>query len=425
MTLRVYQSFVVGLAALAAAWAFTAHGIDSWQQVLFLGFLAIVAESLAVELALVGSVSLSYAIIFAAIVFGGPAAGALVAAIGSVSFKDIAEGKPVDRLVFNTGQYVLYAVSAGMVQVALGLQPLDGAATGSAVSGLWLAGSLLLALVMAIVNMGLVGIAISLYTGMTPFAVWRDAFRSYMLNFVALALLGLVLAQLLAISGIPGTLLIVVPFAVARQTFQVYGQQSEAYRETVRSLVTALEVKDPYTRGHSERVAWYARVVAEHSGLAESEVQRIEWAALLHDIGKVAIPTSTLVKPGPLTSEEHGAIRNHPSLAASILAEIDLLADIVPYVEMHHERVDGRGYPAGIKGDSLPLGARILAVADCFDAMTSSRAYRRALSYSDACSELRAAAGSQLDSGLVGILLEAVDESATARMYDVGRFRDA
>lgn len=421
MTLRVYQSVVVIGAALAAVWAFTVYGIDSWQQVLFLAVLAVIAESLAVELAPVGSVSLSYAIIFAAIVFGGPAAGALVAAIGSVSFKDIAEGKPIDRMVFNTGQYVLYALSAGLVQVALGLQALDGGSAGSAASGLWLAGSLLLALVMAVVNMGLVGIAISIYTGMTLLAVWRDAFRSYMLNLVALALLGLVLAQLLAISGIPGTLLIVVPFAVARQTFQVYGQQSEAYRETVRSLVTALEVKDPYTRGHSERVAWYARVVAERCELNETEVQRIEWAALLHDIGKVAIPKSTLIKPGRLTADEYAAICEHPSLAASILAEIDLLADIVPYVAMHHERIDGKGYPAQVRGEALPLGARILAVADCFDAMTSNRAYRKALAYSDACDELHSVAGSQLDAELVTILVESVDERTTVRMSDASR----
>lgn len=132
-------------------------------------------------------------------------------------------------------------------------------------------------------------------------------------------------------------------------------------------------------------------------------------AALLHDVGKVGVRTQTLTKPGGLDDDEWAEIREHPAIAASILSEIDYFAEIIPIISSHHERLDGQGYPNGSRGQEIPLGARMLAVADCFDAMTSCRAYRSGLGFEAARDELRRVAGTQLDGALVEALLSRVD----------------
>ena len=415
---NAYIAGVVALAVAGSVYVLSEFGAPAWDIALFLGVLILLGEWLAVDLPVVGSASLSFAGGFAAVVLGGPSMAVVVHAIGSISVRDIASGKPPLRMAFNTGQYVLVGVVAGLAQVALGVTPLLEAVPESTGSVVWFVGTMAVALVMAITNMVLVGIAISLDAGVPLLRVWRDWFSSYLPNLAALALLGIVLAQLVAVAGIPATLLIVVPFAVARQTFQVYSQQSEAYRETVKSLVTTLEAKDPYTRGHSERVAWYAREISEEIGLSDLEVQRIEWSALLHDIGKVAIARRTLTKPDKLSDEEYQRIKEHPTTAAEILAEIELLDEVIPYVAMHHERIDGRGYPEGVSGENLPLGARILAVADCFDAMTSDRAYRAGLSYAEAIEELNRVRDEQVDGELADALLRRIDSHTMGRLLE-------
>jgi len=424
MRSRLYVLGVVASAVGAVSYAAWQYGVTSPQTVLFLGVLALLTEWLAVDLPIVGSVSLTFALIYAAVLLGGPFDGAIVAIIGSISLRDVIARKPALRLVFNTGQYALLTVIAGLVQAALGLSPLELGGADMTSGAYWLAGSLAVAATLATLNMVLVGIAISLSTGIPVSRVWKESFQSYTVSLFVLVLLGLVLAQLINVAGLAGTFLVVLPFGVAWQTFQVYSQQSDAYRDTVRSLVTVLEAKDPYTRGHSERVAWYSRRVAEGLGLNEQEVQRVEWAALLHDIGKVAIPTATLVKPGQLTSSEYASVKEHPGLAVQILDGIELLGDVVPYVGAHHERPDSLGYPSGLSGDEIPMGARILSVADCFDAMTSDRSYRCARGFEDAVLELRAVSGSQLDPDCVEALLERIDEESVCRLLEGGGSED-
>lgn len=423
MKLRVYVWGVIFAAAFSWAAAFRLSPISDWRLVLplvvALGVLSFMAEWLAFRVPFGGTVSLSFAANYAAVLLGGPLAGAAVSLIGgALTPQDIAERKPPSRVLFNGAQISLAAlVSGGVFLLAGGVPLLSASETGQVATG-WLLSALLVAPIQAGVNLFLVAGAISLSRGAPFRETWMGILKLYSVSLFGLTLLGLVLAQLLAVSGIPGMLLIVVPFVVARQTFEVYRQQEEAYRETVKSLVTALEAKDPYTRGHSERVAWYARQVADEVGLSQPQVERIEWAALLHDIGKVAIKTATLTKPGRLTAEEYVQVQDHPSIAANILSGIDFLDDIIPLIAAHHERPDGRGYPAGIQGDALPDGARILAVADCFDAMTSTRAYRAAMDYDAAWAEMDRSSGTQLDPAYVDALRRRVERGTLSRLLD-------
>ena len=172
---------------------------------------------------------------------------------------------------------------------------------------------------------------------------------------------------------------------------------TESYISTVFVLAAAVEAKDPYTRGHSELVSRYANFIAQEMGLATSQRETIQVAGLLHDVGKIGIEERVLLKPGALTGQERGLIETHPEKAVSILEKARLPWDVIPIIRHHHEHFDGTGYPDGLKNKDIPLGARILAVADTFDAMNSKRPYREAYPREIILNELERGSGSQFD----------------------------
>lgn len=171
--------------------------------------------------------------------------------------------------------------------------------------------------------------------------------------------------------------------------------------DSIRAFVRALDAVDGATALHSEKVAEYSTAIAEQMNLTPIQVNRVRWAALLHDVGKLSIPSAVLNKPGPLTDAEWELIKRHPLESVRIVGNVTQLHSLLPAVRHHHERVDGRGYPDGVRGAQFPLEARIISVADAFDAMTSNRAYRPGLSTSEAYAELRRHAGTQFDPKVV------------------------
>jgi HD-GYP domain-containing protein (c-di-GMP phosphodiesterase class II) len=185
-------------------------------------------------------------------------------------------------------------------------------------------------------------------------------------------------------------------------------EAQDTFLQTLTTLAETIDLRDPYTAGHSRRVAGYSRLLALEIGLPEATVGQIEHAALLHDIGKVGVPDAVLFKNGPLDDEERLLIRSHPALGARLLSDIPTMAEICPCVLHHHERVDGRGYPAGLTGENIPIGARVIAVADAFDAMTTDRPYRRGLGADAATNELMRGQGSQFDKRCVAAFVQLV-----------------
>ena len=179
-----------------------------------------------------------------------------------------------------------------------------------------------------------------------------------------------------------------------------------AYRATMEALLTALDTRDTETEGHSERVAAYTMAIASRLKISEQELPHIERGALLHDIGKIGVPDVILYKPGPLTPEEWEIMKKHPEIGYRMCMKIDTLRPAAPIVLHHHERWDGKGYPYGLSGEEIPLGARIFAIADTLDAMTSDRPYRKALSFAQAREEIVRHAGTQFDPDLVKVFLE-------------------
>ena len=183
-----------------------------------------------------------------------------------------------------------------------------------------------------------------------------------------------------------------------------------AYLQFVETMAEALDARDPYTAGHSLRVAGYSKMLAVAMGVSEEDAETIRVAAQLHDIGKIGIPDAVLQKPGKLTPEEYGLIKLHPQIGRKILEKVGRFDRFLGVVELHHENHDGTGYPFGLAGTCVPLGARIVHVADSFDAMTTTRSYRRALSVNDAVRELENYAGRQFDPIAVKAFLRLISE---------------
>jgi len=186
----------------------------------------------------------------------------------------------------------------------------------------------------------------------------------------------------------------------------LYADLQDLLMGVLHALTATIDAKDPYTCGHSNRVAIISKRLAESMGLPAQRVQQIYLAGLMHDIGKIGVPESVLCKPGRLTPEEYEAVKKHPGLGAKILGGIRQLDDVIASILCHHERLDGRGYPQGLRGDEVPLDARIIGLADCFDAMSSDRTYRKALPLAAVVDEVRNCAGTQFDPEVVAHLLK-------------------
>jgi len=191
---------------------------------------------------------------------------------------------------------------------------------------------------------------------------------------------------------------------------ELFASVQDAYLATVRALAAAVDAKEPYMRDHSDRVAVFARATAEKMGLSHDQRTAIEMAAYLHDIGKIGISEQILRKPGPLSEEEMSTMRHHPLIGANILRPVTFPWSIAPVVRHHHEHWDGTGYPAGLRGEEIPLLARVLAVADAYEAMTANRPYRDRLLVDDSIAELRRCAGTDFEPRIVEALIEVLTE---------------
>ncbi len=197
---------------------------------------------------------------------------------------------------------------------------------------------------------------------------------------------------------------------IAIGNIELFSSLQDAYLATVRSLAAAVDAKDPYTRGHSDNVAEFSRRIGEKLGLSAEQAVALEMAAYLHDIGKIGVRESILLKPGRLSDDEMSQMRHHPLIGASILKPVAFPWPITPVVRHHHEHWDGKGYPAGLQGEEIPLLARILSVADSFEAMTADRPYRRGRNRAEAVEELRRCQSSQFDPRVVDALIDVLDE---------------
>lgn len=188
-----------------------------------------------------------------------------------------------------------------------------------------------------------------------------------------------------------------------------YEKLEKAYLDSIETLRFTVEAKDPYTRGHSDRVSEYSVLIGKKLGLSEEDIKTLRVGGLFHDIGKIGIPDSILLKEAKLTDDEYSQIKNHPAIGAHILCNAEVFKNIIPIVKHHHEKFDGTGYPSRLKGEDIPYFARISAVADTFDAMTSKRTYRDALSVDIVRAEIEKCSGTQFDPEIAKVFLDILD----------------
>ena len=195
-------------------------------------------------------------------------------------------------------------------------------------------------------------------------------------------------------------------------------ENENLFLHVVESLADAIDAKDNYTKGHSGRVALYSKKIAERYGYDEKRQEKIFMMGLLHDVGKIGIPDGLINKPGRLTDEEFARIKKHPAIGGKILSNIREMPELAAGAKWHHERYDGKGYPEGLSGENIPEEARIIAVADAYDAMTSKRSYRGALPQEKVRSEIEKGKGSQFDPKFADIMLEMIDDDKNYLMRD-------
>ena len=413
---QVYVAAIIAMGAflLAAAFPFHTFAHPAWFVTLLLVSSITSAFKVNLPLARSGStMSVSYAVDFLSLIILGPSQTMIVGATSAWSqctFRMTSKNPPY-RTLFSMATMVISVQAAGEIFYLFGgtpglasldlaqmAKPLVGAAFGYFA-----------------MNTVLVATAIAFSTHQNVFHVWNENFMwsapSYFVGALAAAGVAIVVSRS-AGSNYWIALLAAAPLYLTYRSYKIYlgriedeqrhvQEVSDLHLATIEALALAIDAKDRTGKSHIRRVQVFAAGLARAIGLSDNEVQGVKTAALLHDIGKLAVPEHILSKPGPLTQEEFQKIRIHPQVGAEIIAGVPFPYPVAPLILSHHERWDGKGYPAGMKGEEIPAGARILAVVDYFDALTSERPYHKAMTSEGAIGLLRQEAGKALDPTLV------------------------
>jgi hypothetical protein len=396
-------AYVCGVVALAAILVATAsyEGLQ-WPMLAVLAGLFLICESAPALLNTQRAVvSLSFSVGLASVVLLGPHGAALV---GTAAMLSLHRGIPLVKRVFNGAQYPLCGYAAGQVYLAFGGRSgLPDAETFPSTIGPFVAA----AGTYVAVNLLLVGgiLVLSRQAAISDLR-WRSV-GQLAVSCLGFGMVGLLVAGLWKVPY--SAVLAVLPLFIARWAFAQTRAQQQAYEATIATLCQAVETKDFYTRGHSERVSRGSVMIAHEIGMRPERVEAIRYAGMLHDVGKLGVPTKVLQKSGGLSEEEFAAIQLHPMRGLEIVREIGFLDEALAGIMHHHEKMDGRGYPMGLAGDEIPEFARVISVADAFDSMTSTRSYRRAMTIEEAVAELRKGAGQHFDPVIVAAFLTALE----------------
>jgi hypothetical protein len=308
---------------------------------------------------------------------------------------------PLIKSVFNVAQFVLSAATSVLVYRALGGHSILVDPAFAALP--------YIAAVVAffVINTLSVSGVVALVDSKPVLTIWRRSTRGVLLYDILASPLGFLFAWVYTSKGVAGVCFLAIPLLAVRQVFRTSWQLEQATQDLLQLMVKAIEARDPYTSGHSQRVQDYSIMIGRAFGLASRTCDRLGTAALLHDVGKIhEIYAPILRKPDKLTPEEWDIMRTHPIKSAELVSTVSQLKDLVDPVRHHHENWDGTGYPDGLLGEAIPLWARIITIADTIDAMTTDRPYRKALTVDLVRIELASMAGRQFDPKLCVALLQ-------------------
>ena len=403
---QVTAQQVIALVALAAAATLAAPPTwhapnDSWVQAfVVLTIVSIVLEFVSVDLPFDGDLSVA-TISQVATILLVPAPMAAIGVGLSVLVEEVVRRRPVIKVIFNTGTYVL---TTSVVSAAVGI-------IGSPPDAIHAHDHIRVAATFGLASVGyyvlstlLVSTVIALATGRSVGFLLRANTRSTALAETSAAMIGGVVALIWTIEPVWTSALTLPAILVSRALRHIRQLENET-RGALRSLAKSIDDRDPTTYHHSERVSAYARLFGQELGLPDDLVELITQAAAVHDLGKVGVPDRVLLKPGPLDEGDRTLMWLHTEIGAGILNHFQLFRGGANIVLHHHERWDGGGYPNGLRGEEIPLGARVVAIADAFDAMTEDRPYRPAMSVAEAIAILADGAGTQWDPEIVPVFI--------------------
>ena len=374
-----------------------------WLVLIFFLAISVFAEFVPVDLPMAGSITIGFPIDFVIILVYGPVLAMLISAISAIISEALEKKTSWYKIIFNASQYALSVGVAGLtyqyVGGVVGFQNFFKFALPAA----------LCALSYCVVNSTLVTMVISLSQETRITTVWRLNIKEMIPSYLAEAPIGFIMAIVYVDVGIIGILLFFLPLLLARRSFELYTKMRKVYLDTIRALAAAIDAKDPNTKGHSERVAKMSLTLAQELNLSGREIENIEYTALLHDIGKIGIADNILGKVSSLTNKEFDKIKEHTVMGAKIIEPVDFLKNSYKSIYHHHEKYNGKGYPDGLKSEDIPILARIIAVADAYDAMGSDRPYRKKLNKDKILKELKDQSGKQFDPEVVKVLISVLD----------------
>lgn len=389
----IYIGTLSIIAIIAYVFLLINFTIPSLTMFLFWSILCIIVESLLILLPGNVGVSVGYATNLASIVVGGPLLGTTASFLGFLlRFPKIPErgyvhlfNTPIYKTIFNVSQNIIVTTVMGLVYIG----------TGGVIGEFHLLQTILILLIGAILNTIIISKVTALLNNQEFIRLWVANIRGTFASALAVGIMGIIISLAFIGYGYWAVILFAAPLFLARYSFKLYIDMRNLYISTIQALNKTMEAKDPYTSGHANRVEEYAVGLAEFHGLSFNTVEDIKTAAILHDIGKLGIDDSILNKTSKLTQEEYAIIMKHPSIGAEIISNVDFLKKVTKMIKYHHERYDGKGYPEGLVGEDIPIEACILAIADSYDAMTSDRPYRKALTKDEALNEIEKNAGTQ------------------------------
>jgi hypothetical protein len=415
-------SFVIPVDSHIRLGIFGSQSLDIAGGITFWTGLTLLASSLPVLMPRGFRVDTAIAPIVAAMSLGGPVAAGWVALIGTTEYRELSGRVPWYGTLANHAGVVIPAIAGGFARQAV-LTGLAGA--GIAAPAADFVSTLAGGSVFFTLNVSITAGVVSLRTSQSARSVMAGDVPVFLGNLVALAPLAWLMALIYRIpeAGWWATLLFALPVYVMRVALRQIIEVRDMFTQTIGALAQAVDARDVFTSGHSLRVKDIAIDVGQTLKLSEGEIEALEWGGLLHDIGKIGVPDSVLLKQDKLTKEERALMNRHPIIGANIIAHVGKLAPELPIIRHHHEWYNGSGYPDRLIGDEIPKLARVLHVADAFEAMTSARPYRmRPLTREQAIAELRKYAGVQFDP----VMVDAFVRTSWARdAEDAGRPQEA
>jgi HD-GYP domain-containing protein (c-di-GMP phosphodiesterase class II) len=401
---KLYVASVVVAAAAVLASLIPSPGLETnWVAILGFGALAVLLEQSSTKLLFGATGSVVFIIHISAAILFGPLAGALVAGVATAVSEALIRRAPI-KAIFNTAQKILSTGVAGQAYVLLGgAVPLRSIEADG-----W--PFLVLSILYFATNSLSVSGAIALSSERPFREIWTTNTRGSLGYDLVASGLAIMVAWFYQRFAALGLVTIIVPVIVVRAVYDMYHRLQVQSREMLELMVKAIEARDPYTSGHSVRVSAMSRAIATEMKLPYERVEEIATAALLHDVGKIHEKFApALRKPDRLTEEEHLLLQEHPVKSAELVGVISSFRGVVlDSVRSHHERWDGNGYPDGLRGEQIPLGARIITVADTVDAMRTDRPYRPAASNEETVAELERCRGAQFDPGVIDVALKSM-----------------